>query len=266
MQFTFPFLDSNISYSIAGSGTTVLLLHGFGEDHHVFHQQVETLQQHCRLVLPDLPGSGESSFAYEVCSSIDNMASAMHALMQEICTEPFVVLGHSMGGYITLAMAEQQTSRIKAFGLLHSTAFADSEEKKETRKKSIGFIRENGAHAFLKTAIPGLFAESFTLTNPATINELVEKGKALTAKALIAYYEAMITRPDRTQVLRSAKCAVLFLLGDEDKAAPMQDVLQQVHLPANSEIKILRKTGHMGMLEQPKLTTETICSFIEHLN
>jgi pimeloyl-ACP methyl ester carboxylesterase len=98
------------------------------------------------------------------------------------------------------------------------------------------------------------------------VTQLVEQGIGFSSEALVAYYEAMIARPDRTHVLRNAHCPVLFLLGDEDKAAPMQDVLQQVHLPASSEIKILRNTGHMGMLEQPHHTTSTINSFIDHLN
>lgn len=266
MQHTFTFSSANIMYSITGQGPTVLLLHGFGEDHLVFHEQVMALQQHCRLVLPDLPGSGESSFDDEVCSSIDMMAMAMHALMVEVSPEPFVVLGHSMGGYITLAMAEQQPTQVKAFGLLHSSAFADTEEKKATRTKAIGFIKENGAYAFLKTAIPGLFAETFATNHATVVNQLIEKGKTFTPEALIAYYEAMIARPDRTHVLRIAECPVLFLLGDEDKAAPMQDVLKQVHLPASSDIKILRQTGHMGMLEQPALTSSTITTFIDSLN
>ncbi len=266
MQHTFTFSSANIMYSITGQGPTVLVLHGFGEDHLVFHEQVMALQQHCRLVLPDLPGSGESSFDQEVCSSIDMMAMAMHALMVEVSPEPFVVLGHSMGGYIALAIAEQQPNSLKAFGLLHSSAFADSDEKKATRTKAIGFIKENGAHAFLKTAIPGLFAETFASNRPMVVNQLIEKGKTFTPEALIAYYEAMIARPDRTHVLKNASCPVLFLLGDEDKAAPMQDVLQQVHLPASSEAKILRQTGHMGMLEEPALTSSTIATFIDSLN
>jgi pimeloyl-ACP methyl ester carboxylesterase len=46
------------------------------------------------------------------------------------------MLGHSMGGYITLAFAEKYPSLLTAFGLIHSTAFADSEEKKKTAKKA----------------------------------------------------------------------------------------------------------------------------------
>ncbi|HSC54980.1 MAG TPA: alpha/beta hydrolase [Phnomibacter sp.] len=267
MQYTFSFLGSSISYSIAGKkGPTVLLLHGFGEDHLVFHQQVDALLHHCRLVLPDLPGSGESTYAREVCSSIDTMAHAMHALMQEVCDEPFVVLGHSMGGYITLAMAEQMPSRIAAFGLLHSTAFADSEEKKTNRKKSVEFIEQNGVFPFIKTTIPGLFGEVFAADNPTVVGQLIERGRTFSPQALIAYYEAMIARPDRTRVLQSAEVPVLFLIGDIDKPAPMADVLQQVHLAKNSEVKILRNTGHMGMLEQPQLTSETITAFIDRLN
>jgi len=111
-----------------------------------------------------------------------------------------------------------------------------------------------------------LFGEAFAAANKTVVTQLVEQGKEFTPDTLIAYYEAMIARPDRTHVLQSAHCPVLFLVGDEDKAAPMQDVLKQVHMPAISEVKILRNTGHMGMLEQPALTTSTITTFLDSLN
>ena len=58
------------------------------------------------------------------------------------------MIGHSMGGYITLAFAEKYPEMLRAFGLFHSSAFADDEEKKETRRKAIKSIRENGPAAF----------------------------------------------------------------------------------------------------------------------
>lgn len=252
MPYQFAYEDTTIHYQLAGEGPAVLLLHGFGEDSHIFDYLFAALTHRYQVVLPDLPGSGRSPFHAQLCSSIDNMARALHALMASITSNKFVVLGHSMGGYIALAMAQSGADRLQGFGLLHSTAFADSAEKRETRSKAITFIREHGSHAFLKTAIPGLFSESWQQAHPQPVQALVDKGATFMPEALVSYYQAMMARPDRNDVLRSTKLPVLFIIGVHDKAAPMQDVLQQVSLPSVAHVTILEETAHMGMMEEPE--------------
>lgn len=263
---SFLYQQQPIFYRNIGNGKTVLLLHGFGEDSRVYDALLPHLPAGYRYILPDLPGSGTSPLQPRISNSIDAMATAMLALMQAIPASPFTVLGHSMGGYIALAMMEQQPAAINGLGLIHSTAYADSETKKDIRRKAIAFIQENGAAAFLKTAIPGLFAPSFVEKSAPVVADLVAKGNDFSAAALQAYYEAMIARPDRTEVLRRSQVPILFLIGDEDKAVPIQDVLQQVYLPEQSMVHIMRGIGHMGMLEDTKATANHLASFLQWLN
>ncbi|MCA0383613.1 MAG: alpha/beta hydrolase [Bacteroidetes bacterium] len=255
-----------IFFRSSGNGKPVVLLHGFGEDSHVFDALLPHLPTGYQYILPDLPGSGASPLQPTISNSIDAMAAAILALLEAEGLSSFTVLGHSMGGYIALAMMEQKPNAINGVGLIHSTAFADSEEKKTNRRKSIAFIQENGAAAFLKTAIPGLFAPAFVASNANVVDALVFKGNNFKAASLEAYYEAMIARPDRTEVLRNAQVPVLFIIGDEDKAVPMQDVLQQVYLPEQSMVHIMQGIGHMGMLEDTAATAHHIASFLALLN
>jgi pimeloyl-ACP methyl ester carboxylesterase len=173
-----------------------------------------------------------------------------------------VVLGHSMGGYITLALAEKHPEVLRAFGLIHSTAFADTDEKIATRKKGIEFINQHGAYAFLKTSTPNLFSEKTKKEHPQIIDDLIEKGKSFSADALVQYYEAMISRPDRTAVLRNATVPVLFIIGSEDVAAPLTDLSKQIHLPEVSHIHILEQVGHMSMVEASDELTKHMLGFI----
>ena len=108
-----------------------------------------------------------------------------------------------MGGYITLAFAEKYPGLLSSFGLFHSSAFADSEEKIATRRKGIEFIRKNGTRAFVKTSVPNLFCEETKKEKPELINQLLDIANTIPPEALIQYYEAMIERPDRTSVLKS---------------------------------------------------------------
>lgn len=252
-------------YDIEGSGKPVVLIHGFGETRSIWARQVEFLKDRYRLIVPDLPGSGESEMQDDM--SIEGMANSVKAIMDAEGTvvpgSGFTVIGHSMGGYITLALAEKHDAELAAFGLFHSSAFADSEEKVAARRKSIGFIREHGAHSFLETATPKLFATASLEKYKTIIDELIEDGHNFSADALVSYYESMIKRPDRTDVLKKAKVPVLFVMGEHDSAIPLADGLKQCHLPERADINILHDSGHMGMLEETGKSNLILEKFLE---
>jgi len=272
MQKTFSYQDQTIHFDESGTGKTVVLLHGFGEDSRIWQKPKEALASNYRLIIPDLPGSGLSQIEgnnWQLIQSIEAMTDAVTALVQSITSEPVIVLGHSMGGYILLRLLETAfidkkpgALNIKAVGMINSTAFADSAEKIETRKKAINVIERHGSMPFLETAIPGLFGEQFKKEHPEQVAALVEQGKSFHAKALMSYYEAMMKRPDRTHALAGSEAPVLFIIGAEDKAAPMDDVLQQVTLPEFAYVHVL-ECGHMSMLEAPEQLNDHLLNFLK---
>jgi pimeloyl-ACP methyl ester carboxylesterase len=176
------------------------------------------------------------------------------------------MLGHSMGGYVTLAFAQLFPERLKAFGLIHSTAYADNEEKKAARQKSISFIKEHSAAEFMKTTIPNLFSQKFNTEQKEQVDELIEQGNQFTAEALIAYYTAMINRPNRSHILEKTTVPVLFFIGEEDKAVSPADALAQTALPNVCMAKLVPGIAHMGMLEATNELNTTIREFCTTVN
>ena len=128
MNKTISFQGKEIFYRVIGNGRPAVLVHGFGEDGEIWDKQVKFLQEKCKLIIPDLPGSGRSELTDEM--SMERMAEVILAIMQEEKCVACPVIGHSMGGYIILALAEKYPEVLTAFGLFHSSAFADSDEKK----------------------------------------------------------------------------------------------------------------------------------------
>lgn len=286
MENSFSYQNAVISYRIEGKGKPVVLLHGFGEDSHIWDGQVSCLKEHCLLIVPDLPGTGKSSLLSlesVVCSlglglaqqkttdsrpqttdyvSITHYADCIHALLQHENISPVTMLGHSMGGYITLAFAKKYPEQLRAFGLVHSTAFADSEEKKKNRERGIALIEAYGPSPFLRNTIPNLFGAAFKEKHPEKVEELILAAQSFSKESLQQYYRAMMNRPDTTDVLKSNRLPVLFVMGTEDVAAPMEDVMQQTRLPLNPYIHVLQNTGHMGMWEAADQMNTILLDFI----
>ena len=258
------FNEKKIFYRVEGAGSPVVLLHGFGEDANIWNRQLDKLEQNNLLIIPDLPGSGQSEMLDGNCT-LEDYAEVIRAIVdKEIKGKKslFAMIGHSMGGYITLAFAEKYPELLSAFGLFHSSAYADSEEKVQTRKKAIEFIKKNGTGEFLKTSVPGLFSEKTQQERPELVEELLTLANKISPEALIQYYEAMIMRPDRTNVLKSFPKPVLFIIGKHDTAVPMKDSLEQSHLPDISYVHILEHSGHEGMWEQEELSSGFLEEFL----
>lgn len=250
-----------ISYRVTGNGYPVLLVHGFGEEANVWDDMVSVLSKKYRLIIPDLPGSGNSELIADM--SIEGMAETLQIILQAEKIKHCILIGHSMGGYITLAFADKYPDQLTGFGLFHSTAYADSPEKIATRRKGIAFIQEHGAFAFLKTATPNLFSPVTKEENPELVEKQIESLTGFTAESLVAYYEAMINRPDRTAVLKHSAVPVLFIIGNYDQAVSPDDGFKQAHLPEKSYIHLLSRSGHMGMLEETGESIRILESFLQ---
>ena len=247
-----------LAYSTSGTGTAVVLLHGFGEDGRVWKNQAMALPNY-QVIIPDLPGSGGSDRIADM--SMEGLAGSVKAVLDDEKADRCVLIGHSMGGYVTLAFAALFPDRLQGFGLFSSTAYADSEEKKATRRKGIQFMEKHGAFEFLKASVPNLFSATTKEQNPSLVQQHLQALPHFSTEVLMAYYEAMIQRPDRTDILAKSEVPVLFVLGEQDTAVPLSDGLAQSHLPTVSYVKLLQASGHMGMLEEPESGNEALQEF-----
>lgn len=257
------FKGAAIEYDLHGSGNPLLLLHGFGVDRTIWDGMIPALAETHLVLAPDIPGIGHSCLIEEKDVSMDTYAELLAALLQQEKIATCTIIGHSMGGYITLAFAEKYPEKLGAFGLFHSSAYADNEEKKNTRRKGIEFTKKNGVSAFLRTSTPGLFANPEK--HQAEIDDLVKKGSIMKPAAVEQFYEAMMARPDRTAVLKTFPNPILFILGEHDKAVPFEQGLAQTKLPAEAHVHILKQSGHLGMLEEPEKSLLNVQHFLARI-
>lgn len=261
-------LPDGTAYRVQGQGPVCILLHGFAEDGKIWDEQVRELSTSFTCILVDMPGTGLSAKAFEHHPqlTLDEAAKLVLQVMDQEGIPKAVLLGHSMGGYITLSFVEQFGDRLQGFGMIHSTAFADNEEKRQNRRRSVTFMKEHGTRLLLEQLYPNLYGEKFKNEHYAQIEKQIKASELFQPEVLIRYYEMMMVRPDRTDVLRNAKVPVLFVIGTEDKTVNLTDSLAQCHLPLESHVHILETAGHMGMKEDPENTTAAIRAFMRYVN
>jgi pimeloyl-ACP methyl ester carboxylesterase len=262
MLQSLQFRGGLVEYEVRGKGLPVMLVHGFTEDRRIWDPLLTGMEEKYRWILPDLPGSGLSEYNGAL-TTLKDFADLLKAIVSRENISRFILIGHSMGGYISLAFAEKYPENILGLGLFHSSAYADSTEKKESRDKNIRFIQKNGADLFVEQAIPGLFSDGFKAKQPQKIRELVERYDNFRPESLVSYLEAMKQRPDTTEVLTKIAVPTLFIMGEEDKAVPLKDMLEQCHLPQISYIHILTQTAHMGMIENTILCKSIVDQFLD---
>jgi pimeloyl-ACP methyl ester carboxylesterase len=261
MKFV-QYQQRKVAYQSDGKGEPVVLLHGFCEDSRVWLEFAEDLiEEQFRVIVIDLPGFGESETAAE--PSIDYYAGAVLAVLDELGLARSVLIGHSMGGYVGLAIAEKRPDRLKGLGLFHAHPFADSEEKKANRAKSVEFIQRQGHLLYVKQLIPQLFNPRFSGSHPFLIDTLIHRAARYTEQGIVDALHAMIHRPDRSDALRRAAFPVLFIVGREDSAVPWEYSIEQTHLPAVASVHLLDKVGHMGMYEATRPTQLIVRQFVD---
>jgi pimeloyl-ACP methyl ester carboxylesterase len=172
-----------------------------------------------------------------------------------------VLIGHSLGGYVALAMAEKRQDLFAGLGLFHSTAYADSEEKKQSRNKALEFINNNGAKAFATNFITPLFSDP----NHDAIEMVKRIASESNESAVIGYTLAMRDRPDQTKTLKSFKKPTLFLAGEKDQGIPVESIHRQAEDCQDPEIHVLSNVAHMAMFEQPEEAASKISGFLSKI-
>lgn len=255
--------ENNLSlhYYMYGSGEPVVLLHGFAEDSSIWSGLITSLKDQYKLIVPDLRGSGKSTGDMNKIS-MESLANDIVKILAKENIPACKMIGHSMGGYVALAYAEQYAHKLQGLGLFHSTAFADNDEKKNARIKNADFIRKHGSAKFIEQSTPNLFSEAFRQNQPRVVNELIQRYSSFSPATLVAYTEAMMNRPDRTHVLKNFNKPVLLIMGEFDNAVPLEQGLKLCQIADFTYIYIATQSGHMGMLEEPEFCLKAVQDFL----
>lgn len=254
---------TKISYTDQGEGEVLILLHGFCGSSSYWEEVVPELTRQYRCIVPDLRGHGATD-APEGHYTIEQMGNDVLGLMDELHIEKAVLLGHSMGGYVTLAIAEQHPERLQAFGLVHSTAYPDGEEAKEKRLRAVSTIRNDGIVSFVDGLVPGLFAPEHVKSFAGKVQRVKEIGYRTPPQGAAGAAMAMRERPDRRDVLSATSLPVLLVAGEKDAIVPPERMFTSDK--PNIVQHVIAEAGHMSMYEAPESLIQVVKEFMSGLS
>ena len=239
----------------------VVLLHGYLESLLVWEEFVPYLYKHVRVVTLDLPGHGISVVAGEVHTMeylADTVADGLRALGIARCT----AVGHSMGGYVALALCERHPELLDGVVLLSSTPNPDTPEKAENRRREIALVRAGRKDALARVAPEAGFAEENRPRMKDAIEDLAEQVFVTEDEGIVALLNGMIARKDQNDMLRASKVPQLFILGRRDGYIPVETAERMAAAHPQARVAWLEHSGHMGFLEEPEATAQAILGFV----
>ncbi|MCK9219222.1 MAG: alpha/beta hydrolase [Bacteroidales bacterium] len=257
------FKKKNIFYSEAGKGKPIVFLHGFTETSKIWKSFSADLAEEYRVICIDLPGHGKSETVASI-HTMELLAEVVYTVLKKLKIGKCLMVGHSMGGYTTLAFAAKYPEKLKGFCLFHSHCFPDTPDQMENRNRTIHVVDQD-KFSFIAQFIPALFPPEVHKKFAKEIEKLIQQAAKMPKEAVIAALEGMKSRKDQSEVLKTTDLPILFILGLKDAKAPVDKLWEMVSLPHQSEILLLHDCGHMGYIEYPEETMAAIQGFAKKI-
>lgn len=240
-----------LAYERKGKGTPLVLVHGYPLDHHLWDEAVPLLKDTFDLIIPDLRGFGEST-TVETPYTMDDLASDIAGLLDQLNIQKAAIAGHSMGGYVALAFARLYPERMIGLALVSSQVLADPPDRKEGRYKSAADVADKGISGVIET-----MTAKFT-ANPQWQAFARKTMEMQQPSAYIGALKAMAERLDATPLLSTINYPVVVVHGDADVLIPVERAREVKGTLPGSHLVEIPGAGHMPMCEAPHETAQAL--------
>ncbi len=251
--------NTNVHFTSIGKGNAVVLLHGFLENSSMWQEIAKELAKKNRVICIDLLGHGKTGNLGYI-HSMEDQATMVKAVLNHLRLRKYIIVGHSMGGYVALAFTKLFPLTIKGLCLMNSTALPDSEEKKLNRDRTIKAVKQNHK-IFIRIAIPMLFSLKNRKIFTQEINEITHEALQLSTQGIVASLEGMKIRKNQVSIYKTANFSIQLIIGRQDPALEYDALISQTK---NTSVKVIEfPDGHMSPIENKNELIKALSSFIK---
>lgn len=250
---------------IADSGTkgcgegapVILLLHGYFESIEVWERLTPYLTPHYRVIAMDIPGHGVTQVMGEV-HTMEFVADTAKAVLDTLEISKCTIIGHSMGGYVTLAFVKKYPQMLSAAVMLHSTPNPDSDEKKIFREREIEIVQSGKKDMLAKTTPFKGFAMANRKRCMDAIEELEDQIYLTDEDGVLALLRGMAAREDMNEMLKESTVPYVFVYGKDDEYIPVSVAEAVIERHSKAKVIWMENSGHMSLIEETELLAERL--------
>ncbi|HBH48531.1 MAG TPA: hypothetical protein DDX98_07815 [Bacteroidales bacterium] len=249
------FRSSRIQYHVVGEGEPLLLVHGYQADSRIWEKMVPLLKEHFMLIIPDLPGHGQSPLI-QATNDMDFLADVLYSIILSGGHSGISIAGHSMGGYAAMAFADKYPNLTDRLILLNTHPFEDGMNKMLARNREAEIIQEGKKEILLRNFVQNNFNRSSSNALKEEIQLATQIALSQPENGMLADLAGMMARKPRIELVQKKRLQADFILGMADSRIPIKFFEQLNKELVN--IHWLADCGHMSMLEKPAEVAEII--------
>ena len=251
--------NSRIHYTVAGKGQSILLLHGFLETIEMWAPFKQQLSKTNQVVCIDLLGHGNSE-CLSYIHTMETMADVVFSILKAEGIGKVKCIGHSMGGYVALALAEKHPDLFDGLCLMNSTFEADDEERKTVRARAIEMAKTN-FNSVVRVSFSNLFAPESRLKFKPEFDIALRMALQTSVQGYIAAQEGMRIRPDRFDIFQNLNAKKALIISKKDWVVNVEYLKAKTK---NTDIEIIEfSEGHMSHIENKEELSYFLKRFIE---
>lgn len=254
--------DTEIFYTVRGSGTPLVLLHPFPTNHRFWDDCAPHLEGWYRLITPDLRAHGDSPPG-EGVATMEKHARDLLLLCNELGIGKAFFAGVSIGGYVLFEFWRQSRDRVAALVLANTRATADSPEQRSNRANTIHDVEQRGPAPFCETMLPKMLGQTTLRTRPDRVEAARGLMARMSVKGIVAALQGLAARPDSVPTLKTIDVPALIVAGEEDTLIPRSEaelMHREIH---GSRLEVVANAGHCAALEQAESTSRILRGFLD---
>ena len=253
---------ATLSVLDVGQDAPILFVHGFPLDHSMWREQVADLSRDHRCLVPDLRGFGQSTVT-EGCVTMEQFADDLAELLDALAiTEPVVLCGLSMGGYIAWEFARRHAARLRGLILCDTRAVPDSAEAAANRLKLADDVVRVGPELVANAMLPKLLSDRESTRRTELKDDLRRVILATDPRGIAAASRGMAERADARPWLAGIGCPALVIVGEQDVISTPAEMSEIAKRLPNAIFRVIADAGHLAPLENPPLVNDFMRSFL----
>jgi len=254
----------DLDYRDQGTGIPLVFLHAFPLNQQMWNDQLDTLQSRCRTISVDLRGFGGSGGS-EVPVSMDQMAADVRELLTAVGVHRIVLVGLSMGGYVSLAYYRMYRETLQALVLADTRATEDKPEAKERRHRFAEKVEREGVSSITEEMVSALLGHTSLERRPSVVQRVRTIIESNSPGGIADAQRAMAARRDSTDLLPEMDLPVLVISGTEDKLTSVAEADSMRQAIKGARLKVIEEAGHLSNIECPDEFNGALVEFIESL-